>query len=82
MSKIFEMAAEEWGDTNTIKYWVSGYTQLSKGLFSNKNELMEIFRGIADDYFSEKAEVSDEPRTIQEWAKVLDDLCKKDEEEK
>lgn len=71
MGKLFEMAAEEWGDTNTVKYWVSGYTQLSKGLFSNRKELMEIFEGIADDYFSKNAEITTEPRTAEEWAKIL-----------
>ena len=71
MGKTFEIVAEEWGTTNTVKYWVSGYTQLSKGLFDNKEELMVIFRGITDDYFSERAEKTNEPRTVKEWAKLL-----------
>jgi len=52
MKNLFEVAAEEWGDTNTIHYFVTGHTQTTKSMFSNKEELMEIFRGIADDYFS------------------------------
>ena len=71
MSKTIEVMAEEWGDTNTIKYWVSGYTQLSKGLFCNKKELMEIFEGIAEDYFSTTPEKQDLPRTVKDWEKIL-----------
>jgi hypothetical protein len=56
MKKIFEIAAEQWGDTNTIQYFVTGYTQIAKAVFNSKKELMEIFQGIADDYFSAKAE--------------------------
>ena len=52
MKKLFEILAEDWGHTNTIHYFVTGHTQTTKGLFTTKDELMEVFRGIADDYFS------------------------------
>jgi len=74
MKNLFEVAAEEWGDTNTIHYFVTGHTQTTKSMFSNKEELMEIFRGIADDYFSTTPQnETQEPRTADEWDEELKD---------
>ena len=73
MSKRFEVAGEEWGDTNTILYWVTGYgTTTAKGVFQDKAELMAILEGMVDDFFSTSPRGgSDTPSTVADWEKEL-----------
>jgi len=77
MSKTFEIEGREWGETNIIGYIVRtkslGYTQLVQGVFKDKGELMGIFEGIAEDYFSATSPKSDEPRTADAWEKELEE---------
>lgn len=70
MSRYFEIIGKEWGDANTIEYLVVGYTQATRGLFKDKAELMDIFEGIASDFFSTAPGI-DEPRTTEEWERIL-----------
>lgn len=61
MSRHFEIEGNDWGDVNTIRYWLEGYTQVAKNIFKDKSELMQIFEGIADDYFESTPPKSGEP---------------------
>ena len=81
MSKRFEILVEEWGETNTIQYWVTGYGNIVKNTFHNEKELVAILKGVANDYMSATSPPTvDTPNTVEGWQKLLAELAKKGKE--
>ena len=77
MSKRIEIVIEEWGSTNTIQYWVTGYTQATRDIAKTLDECMVILEGAVKDYLAATSPPTDLPRTADDWEKILTEISQK-----